>query len=608
MQLPDQVKPFLEIVKKHHFWMLAGVVPLVVVPILFLAQGKIAKAREESKTKIQSHLNAMGKVTGLSPHPNQEWSKQMNAQTMKIKRDTFAVWRKMYDDQKAVLHVWSESLGPDFVKNVQSLKSKPLSKPLREQYQNKVRQLVRELPKRMGSREQMLEARGQQQGMGGPPGMGMAGPPGGGLPIAKGPVQRNLVDWSAQDQARIYASFNWRTTPSTRQVLLAQEELWVYGLLCDVIAKTNTGSLGMYNSPVPIVIRLSIGYPAAEANLGGSGEGRIATVSAAAGGGMGGGGMGMGSMGMPSGGPSGPGGPGSGGGPTASAGRPAHPRFSSESGAGGGGSGMMPGGSSSGPPGPGAPAASGAADDSALLNWVYCDSSGKPLTAEELESSEDSKMFRMMPFQMEVRIDQRKIDSLLVELARAALPIDVRQVRINARAAVGGGGSESDAGMSQQPMSMQLSSGMGGAAGSGTSDNLSLRQHDVTLELRGLIGLMQSPDKTVLGIEETAEDAAEETVLEPTAEANPASDPSLEPTPNTEEMPAEKPPVSEDPVSAPENDTPVEPPAAKKPSPTDGAFYDRLRTRTIIQNMCSFYRKPESVIRFSVFDRPEKIT
>ena len=264
----------------------------------------------------------------------------------------------------------------------------------------------------------------------------------------------------------------------------------------------------------------------------------------------------------------------------------------------------MPGGSSSGPPGPGAPAASGAADDSALLNWVYCDSSGKPLTAEELESSEDSKMFRMMPFQMEVRIDQRKIDSLLVELARAALPIDVRQVRINARAAVGGGGSDSDAGMSQQPMSMQRSSGMGGAAGSGTSDNLSLRQHDVTLELRGLIGLMQSPDKTVLGIEETAE----ETVLEPTAEANPASDPSLEPTPNTEEMPAEKPPVSEDPVSAPENDTPVEPPAAKKPSPTDGAFYDRLRTRTIIQNMCSFYRKPESVIRFSVFDRPEKIT
>ena len=606
MQLPDQVKPFLEIVKKHHFWMLAGVVPLLVVPILFLAQGKIAKAREESKTKIQSHLNAMGKVTGLSPHPNQEWSKQMNAQTMKIKRDTFAVWRKMYDDQKAVLHVWSESLGPDFVKNVQSLKSKPLSKPLREQYQNKVRQLVRELPKRMGSREQMLEARGQQQGMGGPPGMGMAGPPGGGLPIAKGPIQRNLVDWSAQDQARIYASFNWRTTPSTRQVLLAQEELWVYGLLCDVIAKTNTGSLGMYNSPVPIVIRLSIGYPAAEANLGGSGEGRIATVSVAAGGGLGGGGMG--SMGMPSGGPSGPGGPGSGGGPTASAGRPAHPRFSSESGAGGGGSGMMPGGSSSGPPGPGAPAASGAADDSALLNWVYCDSSGKPLTAEELESSEDSKMFRMMPFQMEVRIDQRKIDSLLVELARAALPIDVRQVRINARAAVGGGGSDSDAGMSQQPMSMQLSSGMGGAAGSGTSDNLSLRQHDVTLELRGLIGLMQSPDKTVLGIEETAEDAAEETVLEPTAEANPASDPSLEPTPNTEEMPAEKPPVSEDPVSAPENDTPVEPPAAKKPSPTDGAFYDRLRTRTIIQNVCSFYRKPESVIRFSVFDRPEKIT
>ena len=269
---------------------------------------------------------------------------------------------------------------------------------------------------------------------------------------------------------------------------------------------------------------------------------------------------------------------------------------------------MMPGGSSSGPPGPGAPAASGAADDSALLNWVYCDSSGKPLTAEELESSEDSKMFRMMPFQMEVRIDQRKIDSLLVELARAALPIDVRQVRINARAAVGGGGSDSDAGMSQQPMSMQRSSGMGGAAGSGTSDNLSLRQHDVTLELRGLIGLMQSPDKTVLGIEETAEETAEETVLEPTAEANPASDPSLEPTPNTEEMPAEKPPVSEDPVSAPENDTPVEPPAAKKPSPTDGAFYDRLRTRTIIQNVCSFYRKPESVIRFSVFDRPEKIT
>jgi len=116
--------------------------------------------------------------------------------------------------------------------------------------------------------------------------------------------------------------------------------------------------------------------------------------------------------------------------------------------------------------------------DDQLRNWIYVDFQGKPLNAAELAAAVDSQMVHLMPFVLRVVIDQRQIDPLLVALATTPIPIDVRQVRINA-----GGGA---------------SGGAGPVAGGPASAS---RLYDVSLELRGTVGLATQPTEAAVGLE-----------------------------------------------------------------------------------------------------------
>ena len=76
-------------------------------------------------------------------------------------------------------------------------------------------------------------------------------------------------------------------------------------------------------------------------------------------------------------------------------------------------------------------------------------------------------MFRLMPFVLRVVIDQRQLDRFLATLATWPIPIDVRQVRI-----------ASD----ENPVEP------------GSTAPVRVRPHDVTVELRGTVGLATPPD------------------------------------------------------------------------------------------------------------------
>jgi len=131
--------------------------------------------------------------------------------------------------------------------------------------------------------------------------------------------------------------------------------------------------------------------------------------------------------------------------------------------------------------------------DEQLRNWVYVDFTGKPLSAAELAAAVDSQMVHLMPFVLRVVIDQRQIDALLTTLATAAIPVDVRQVRINAQSASG------PAGASSMPSVAEMAAG--GPSGAG-------RMYDVTLEIRGTVGLATPPDEKTVGLEPGQGDVA----------------------------------------------------------------------------------------------------
>jgi len=480
-QLPEQIRPYVAAFAKYHFWILGLLVPLILVPLLAQGTGQLDTLIAGQQSQIKGQIDALNAITSRPDHPNESWSSEIEKRTSEIHADTLAEWKGLWDEQ-AALRVWPKQLGDDFITQVGRLKpGGSLTAQFLRRYRDTAEALVRELPKRMGAAD-LTEgdavgraagggfAEGAPPGFGGaPPGFGgeFGGRPGpmGGRPAAP---TGEVVEWAAEDQRRLLASFTWEKPPTTTQVLLAQEELWVYGLLCDAIKQVNAGATEPFNAPIMFVQELKVGYPAAEDQPGGQGGGRIVMAAAA---GQPGGEMGM--EGMP---PPEMGMPGAG-----AAGRPAHPRFSGVAGAAAGG-GQFSGGEFGGDVA--ADPAAAVSPDDQLREWIYVDFTGKPLSAAELATSPDAKLVHLVPFALRAVVDQRKVDALLTTLATNEVPIDVRQVRINPGVGAAGGvpGAGPGAGLD----------GAASMAGGGG------RPNDVVLEIRGTVALATQPNESVI--------------------------------------------------------------------------------------------------------------
>lgn len=603
--IPDSVRPYWDFLAKYHFWLLAPLVPALILPTLFMTNGKLAAEIASKGKEIDGKISSLKQVDGITPHPNDTWTSDIDKRTARVKRETLAEWQRFWDSQ-ADLQSWPAELGPDFLQRLSNLKpGKELQRQLLERYKSSVREMVKKLPARMGADaamidpdEQLAEGGGEGQGGGPPGGMAMMRnrmmQPGGGVPGMAARRSTALVEWNPADQQRLYDSFHWDKPPKTKQMLLAQEELRVYGLLCDQIAAMNQGAGGTYDAAIPHVEQLAVGYPACEDEPAFSTVGRMHEPGAEGAGGMGMG-MGMGGGGsrgmmMPSsGGDSDASGAAGGGGQV----KPQHPRFMPKEGQSGMARGMsmppMGGGDAEG----GAPAAAQGpgTTDEAFLTWIYVDADGKPLKGEEVATSPSALMTHLMPFTIRATIDQRKLDAFLIRLATSAVPIDIRQVRLNPPAAatgmpgmgggmggppggmMGGGGGRPPAGgppgggmggpsnrgmMSRPPMGEGGEDGpMAGMAGAGSM----VRPHDIVLEIRGTIALATLPNPEALGL--AAEGSAE----------NGAAVDASEPAPAAVDEPA----VPEaDPAAAEPGEAAVPPadaavPDGDPPAPVEGA-------------------------------------
>ena len=234
-----------------------------------------------------------------------------------------------------------------------------------------------------------------------------------------------VVDWL--DEANLLARFNWATTPTTQEIRLAQEDLWVYEALLRIIAETNRPATTQYAAVVKKIFSLEIAQQAAAAF-------QSASLNR-------GGGLAM----MPGmGGMSGPGYPGM---PGMPGGYPGMPEMGSSamgtgaagsSAAGTSASGTTPGSTPDtagatglagtpgmpGMPGSGTPMLSRA---QMALHFRYVDPNGNPLPADAKPPFAE---FKMMPVRMYLLVDQRRLHRLLANCANSSMPVEVRRVRI----------------------------------------------------------------------------------------------------------------------------------------------------------------------------------
>ena len=124
-------------------------------------------------------------------------------------------------------------------------------------------------------------------------------------------------------------------------------------------------------------------------------------------------------------------------------------------------------------PGPDMPGAAGRYDPA---DYRYVNDKGQPLTGSQLRTAMASNqpedaflaVAKRMPVRLQVRMDVRKLPLFLCECANSNLPVEIRQVRINAPADVGsfGGRGRLGEGMGGMGgMEGKMGSGMGGMGG-----------------------------------------------------------------------------------------------------------------------------------------------
>ena len=423
----NKLRVVLEKLQKYHFWILCGLIVLLAVGVWFLATTNRASAYATAKTKIQGEIDSTESAGIKQDQPNEDFiqalviritgdmkdksEKAIQLASIKSGSDSLAgnvssAATRLFDDQgkgnplpdifadkdqqtdfeKQFKKVWNHRMEEIEKPPAEAAADYVLAPQFRDRYRDRIKDIFPQL-------FDMIELRSTDQNdnsAGGGGHIGRAAAEGfarNGADIAAQP--KGVVDWP--DAKNLMGYFhNWNDTPSTLDVMLAQEDLWVYEALLRVIRNTNDmdPKHEKYKSPdtqakarIKAIEALEIGSNAAQNWV--ASENAVFTFSEGGGAAI----AGAGGRAM-----SGPGSMG-------------------QSGMGFMGKGM---GRSSGTAG-------------SALAGRYVDDTGKPL--DDL-AQDPNKEFRMMPIDMRLMIEQKEIPRLLVECANSSMRIDVRSVRI----------------------------------------------------------------------------------------------------------------------------------------------------------------------------------
>lgn len=379
----DQVKKFLAVLAKYHFWILSVLAAIVCLTGWYLASASLTQKYEENKRTVEAQFSNLNTVISESAHPNDVVNQGIKKQTDAQRRRVYEVWRNLYEKQKKDVLFWPPELGKSFLGRIEGLKfGDPLPTKMRERYMNYIKTRFEELPQIVeASQESIAGVGGARRSL------TARRPLGGGEGNEGEPEDSFKVHW--RNYSDLEQRLLWQRTPASLMVWLTQEDLWVYETLLRIIAATNRSATGHHDAPIKEITRLLVGQDAAALSK--------------------------------------------------TSGRLWKPGQSSRE----GGSFSEPGGAISEEERGGIGDGQGEGDDpeakaKALTVRRYLNEEGQPI--EEASTGDDTRPFKRLPIYMELRMDERELPKLLAECANATLPVEVRQVRINPGAAVDASG------------------------------------------------------------------------------------------------------------------------------------------------------------------------
>lgn len=480
----DQVRVALVWLKEHHFWVLSAIVSIVAVVCWYLATGSLATEFAKNQAAIKKEFDAQRRLSGLPFHPSVSVNEQEEEEIKQLASKVEQIWTRLYDRQREQVLQWPAQLDANAsTKFSTHVASKAfgdfIGNDFRDRYLNYIKNRFPDLAKIIQAREpDDRQMRGR--GGGGMMGMEMGGGGAGFIDEEVVEEQDYLVVW--EDQLEVKAQLAWTRRPSSLRIWVTQEDLWVYETLLRAIAATNeaAGADRYTNTAVRNIYQFQVGQAAASEPRSGGGifvpEGEAAS---------------------------------SGGGLDFERGG-----FGDE---GGGGFDFERGGSRDEGFG-GGPGGGDGDELSTLLANRYIDDEGNPLPAPSSSSGPikiGSPEYKKLPVRLALKMDQRWLHRLIVELANAPLQVEVDRVRVNPPdAEIGGAGGLGGGARSKKFRALDLASrsgnraGGGGGGGFGAAMELAVFErepHIADVILQGAVYIFNPPDAEVLSVDRDEE-------------------------------------------------------------------------------------------------------
>lgn len=431
----SKIQDIQDWLRKYLFWCLCGLIALFSLGAWWLGVGTLNTKKKENLAKIQSNFDNATQITQVvvpgGIHPNDKVNKELSDLTLKTRATVLKAWKALYDQQKETIFKWPAILDKEFLDWINTNPADaeiPLDQLV--EYQNKVlkelERIVTEVanadwPDAVAAAAAAATASGFNRGGGEVPTGGVGGQTGPGVP---GESEKLL--WDPADINAFKNRYKWSLRPTTTEVRLAQEDLWILEQLCRVIAQVN-GKTPPYQRPIKVVTKIALEGFALDGTVNGQpkgiGSSRIllagaATTTAAVeapisdGGEAAAGGEGAAVEGAPVVSP-----------PPARLGN----SFSGTGFGGGEASEPPPDGDA---PADAAPPARKFEDD--LYEWRYVDQKGYPLSKAQLDGDRKADLYRMVPFKLQMHILQSAMPKLLESMKNAPLTMEITQLRINA--------------------------------------------------------------------------------------------------------------------------------------------------------------------------------
>ncbi len=259
----DQLKEFLGLFRRQHFWFILPVLLVLAGYGWWSATGTVSETVSRNVSTIGGYHQAATGIVNTPDHPNEEWHEVMDELIASRRANVLAAWQKKWERQGETFTWPKDAFGPrsaSVLKIVEDMRpiekvdftKQELPPVARNDYKAFMQNQLPRIAQRIGAiwdpEGTLIDSRGARTVQADneeelPPGYD----------------KPTIVTWNPENQKFIQGTFDWPGYPTTMQVLYAQEDLWILGSIIDIIKATNGEARTQATAPVKEIISIKYG-------------------------------------------------------------------------------------------------------------------------------------------------------------------------------------------------------------------------------------------------------------------------------------------------------------------------------------------------------------